>query len=233
MSHTNHQKHESVLEFANGTLNLKTYDFKQRKKQEKNNETLMQLAVKYEDKNDIKIEFLKENLINKIFKIENERKIHLQYDAEMLHGSSSKQMMFNIAGKGKSLWTNLLIKIMGTYAVAVPSSLISDKTENEKTNWELLKEKRFLLFEGVDVQKIDVDFVKKCCDCFSQTKCQINCQEVPGSLTKDEKLMETIILFRFGEQIKITINEDILSDKFVEKYGCQLIHILLEYHEKK
>ena len=142
-------KEESILEFPNGTLDLTTKEFQYRTKQCKNNVNSMQIAVKYEDKNEIKMKFLREKLINKMFKGEDERKVHLTYDAEMLYGSSyhekmfygpsSKQMMFNVAGIGKSLWTNLVGKVMGTYAARVHPSLIYEKTDTEETDWQSLK----------------------------------------------------------------------------------------------
>ena len=54
--------------------------------------------------------------------------------------------MFNVAGIGKSLWTNLIGKVMGTYADRVHPSLIYDKENNEETDWhfsESVKEKDF------------------------------------------------------------------------------------------
>lgn len=228
------QNNECVLNFPNGILDLGTIDF--RKIMEQVNVNSMQISVKYEDKNDIKMEFLRKEIINKIFKSENERNVHLKFDARMLCGLTSNEMMINFAGKGKSLWTHFLYKIMGTYAARLPSSLISDKSEIDKTDLELLesvKEKRFLLFE--DVQTIDVDLVKMYYDddCFLQAQCQINCTKLPAIIGNKRSLMTKVTLVPFGAQISMKIDEDILGDKFIEEYGCQLIHILLESFDKE
>ena len=91
----------------------------------------------------------------------------------------------------------------------------------------ICKRKRFLSFEGVDVQKIDVNSVKMCCDYFSESNLQINCQEMRGSLAKEQNwcrkafwFVLTKKLFCFDEEIAIAIDEDVLGDKFVEENGC-------------
>ena len=228
------QNDKFVLNFPNGTLDLRTINLKKIKEQI--NVNSMQISVKYEDKNDIKMEFLRREIINKIFQSENERNVHLKFDARMLYGLTSNEMMINFAGVGKSLWTHFLCKIMGTYAARLPSSFISDKSKIDKTDLELLKsvkEKRFLLFE--DVETIDVDLVRMYYDddCFLQAQCQINCTKLPVILGKEENFMTEVTLVPFGAQISMTIDEDILSDKFIEEYGCQLIHILLESFDEE
>ena len=44
--------------------------------------------------------------------------------------------------------------------------------------------------------------------------------------------MQTTILSCFEEEIVITIDEDILGDKFIQECGCQLIHVLLEHYDE-
>ena len=229
------QNNKFILNFPNGKLDLRTIHFKETMEQDKINVNSMQISVKYEEKNDIKMEFLRKEVINKIFKKENERNVHLKFDAKMLGGLITKEMMINFAGVGKSLWTHFLRKIMGTYAIQLPSSLISERCEIETIDLELLqsvKEKRFLLFE--DVQTMDLDLLKMYYDndCFLEAKCQINCTKLPVMLGNEESL-KTVTLVPFGAQISITIDADILSDEFIEEYGIQLIHILLEYFDEE
>ena len=72
-------KGKSALLFPNGTLDLTTKDFAHGEKQCEHNVNSMQITVKYEDKNEIKVAFLKEKLINKIFKADDARKVHLTH----------------------------------------------------------------------------------------------------------------------------------------------------------
>ena len=226
------QKDQFILNFPNGKLDLRTIKFKKTMEQDKSNVNSTQISVKYEERNDIKINFLRKEVINRIFKTKNERNVHLKFDAKMLGGLNTNKMMINFAGVGKSLWTQFLCKIMGTYAAQLPSSLISDKSEIDLELLKYVKEKRFLLFE--DVQTMDLDLLKMYYDndCFLEAKCQINCTKLPVMLGNEE-ILKTVTLVPFGAQISITIDKDILSNEFIEEYGSQLIHILLEYFDEK
>ena len=209
------------LNFPNGTLNLATNEFNEKKN---NSDEYPCIFVEYENKNENKMEYLKNEFINKIFPSIIDREVHLQYDAKMLFGFPSNKVMINFDGKGKSLYTGFLAHIMGTYAGRVPNSLIIEEEEKD-CELQSMMGKRFLLIDDIK-GKINSGVAESyfANDCFVQANYQINCTIIPEAFTESSRF----ILTRFPIELSIMIEENILSDEFVKRYGCQFIHILLE-----
>ena len=125
----------------------------------------LQMGIQFEERDEKKIEYLKENLINKLFPNEEERKLHLLYDSTILGGCKPKQIMFNygIGNNGKSTWSNILCQIMGTYAVRfIPASNDALYRFFGADQAKQLAGKRFIVIEGInDPFKIERILIKQ------------------------------------------------------------------------
>ena len=110
----------------------------------------LQMSIPFEKRDEKKIQYLKEMFFNKLFASEPERKVHLLYDSTALFGHKPRQVMFNVGENSKSIWSNILLKLMGSYALRINTSKAGLEKFFFGVGSKRLVGKRFILIEGIN-----------------------------------------------------------------------------------